>query len=674
MEKYQTKPKSMLDYTRNVKNTTHRKEESNFMNTMFEEPEKIANSTEDSSFSMLANRNTPQPKVQKSSPLVKPTIPSKRNKALENMLRRIQMREIAGKQQSHLELQQKSMRSSFNRPVNTPRHINEETPNFTSNYQNRPSISSSNGSNQGYIKHYSSSPNSQPNGERYSSEYNQIRNLDSNSRQNSTKFSSNYSQERQSAQKMQASHSVNSLIKRRTIQNVSRNSNHNTNSMDIRTAPSEKRFQPPPPIMPPKRSPMNSFGKNFDSDSKFQQGNQYPKAQKQINPNHIAHKNPKTFEITAKLNSTLNSNRRFEFQQKDSLPHNTHSESYQNSSRGSHNSISHQNSPQLKPLRGLIFPKSSSSSGFQQQPIPRKTQNLNNSPNYTERFSSQKNTIVEEHENNYSPKQSRFSASFHKSRQIIPQNYELNHSNDDQYDSMTQSGHNPRVLKSPIDSNESQYSSHPTEVKNECASSQSSNLFTLNRPQNQDNFKKTDQNSPVFDDSPATQFQTSYVQRKFTHDKIPFQSEDVYNTNRNKLNSALFRQNSIGSDLENNEVQPSLIPENSIQNMDPQERKTMIIEKLQFFEQNEALKHQILKILQDSVDGIADCQMLRKIKKTGRYLGSVALGMILYNMIESFGEDMIRKQYSHGSYVYSLSEDFRDLYQIALINAEDEEN
>ncbi|WP_371804732.1 hypothetical protein [Candidatus Lokiarchaeum ossiferum] len=666
MEKYQTKSNNLLDYTQTIKKEPQKSDEGYFMNTMFQDPEYKGNSTEDTSDSLLKNKNTPQQKIQRSSPIVKPTIPSKRNKALENMLRRIQMREITSKQQSsNLGCNQNTMGSDFHNRTNLYSQAHREISQDSKNYQNStPS-------------EYPSFPDSQQNTMKNVSEINQRSNLGSNSNLNLSQNASFRSQDNFSNQNEHTHQSVNSLIKRRTIQNISRNSMQNANSLNFKNFSSEKRLQPPPPIMPPKSNQMNYSGENFATDSNFQPHNQ-------INPSHIAHKNPKTFEITAKLNSTLNSNRRFEYRQNDSNIHNIPTKSHNKSSESAHNSISSQNLQQIRPLRSLVFPKSSSSSNFKQQTNRNESEKLQKSYNFTEKYSSIKQTppIDDEYKTTTAP--SRFSASFRNSQQKTFQNNDSNHLAEDHNDSNGRIRFNQNILNYPANSNvisnvnsnvnsnvisnvnsnvNSNYSKYPSQRQIDDPSNQSTNQFTLNRPLYQ---------SPISNDEISSPDPSSYVQRKFTQEMNSMQSDDVYKTNRNQLNSALFHQNPSNSPFDNNVAQSTLVPENSLQNMDPQERKTMIIEKLQFFEQSEVLKHQILKILHSSTEGIADCQMLRKIKKSGRYLGSVALGMILYNMIESFGEDMVQKQYSHGSYVYSLSEEFRDLYQIALINSEDE--
>ena len=47
-------------------------------------------------------------------------------------------------------------------------------------------------------------------------------------------------------------------------------------------------------------------------------------------------------------------------------------------------------------------------------------------------------------------------------------------------------------------------------------------------------------------------------------------------------------------------------------------------------------------------------------------MGSVALGMILYNLIETFGSDMISKKYEEGNDIYSISERFSGLLEKAF--------
>jgi hypothetical protein len=141
----------------------------------------------------------------------------------------------------------------------------------------------------------------------------------------------------------------------------------------------------------------------------------------------------------------------------------------------------------------------------------------------------------------------------------------------------------------------------------------------------------------------------------------PFQVENARFRNEQQEVFSNFSQNnqfqnSLQDDLLNNNGKNF----NEIEE-DPEQREISIIEKLNYILQAEPVKLEVLRLLMDR-NTHADCQLLREIKRN-RYMGSVALGMILYNLIESFGSDMISKRYSNGNDIYSISERFSGLLE-----------
>ncbi|MHA1776627.1 MAG: hypothetical protein ACTSWC_07610, partial [Promethearchaeota archaeon] len=54
----------------------------------------------------------------------------------------------------------------------------------------------------------------------------------------------------------------------------------------------------------------------------------------------------------------------------------------------------------------------------------------------------------------------------------------------------------------------------------------------------------------------------------------------------------------------------------------------------------------------------------REMKKSDRYIGTVALGLMMFHLIEEFGSDMIQRVDSDGRFTYSLSDDFKNLIKM----------
>ncbi|MHA1512014.1 MAG: hypothetical protein ACTSRX_09885, partial [Promethearchaeota archaeon] len=146
--------------------------------------------------------------------------------------------------------------------------------------------------------------------------------------------------------------------------------------------------------------------------------------------------------------------------------------------------------------------------------------------------------------------------------------------------------------------------------------------------------------------------------------KSPFQVENAKFQNDQKDNFSNFSQNnSLQNTLQDDLLYNTTNKINEIEE-DPEQREISIIENLHYIEQAEPVKLEVLRLLLDR-NKHADCQLLRKIKKN-RYMGTVALGMILYNLIETFGSDMISKNYDEGNDIYSISERFSGLIERAF--------
>ena len=143
--------------------------------------------------------------------------------------------------------------------------------------------------------------------------------------------------------------------------------------------------------------------------------------------------------------------------------------------------------------------------------------------------------------------------------------------------------------------------------------------------------------------------------------KSPFQVENAkFQNDQQEIFSNFSQNSSLQNSLQDNLINNTVDNINEIDE-DPEQREIEIIENLHYIQQAEPVKLEVLKLLMDR-NTHPDCQLLREIKRT-RYMGSVALGMILYNLIETFGSDMISKKYDEGNDIYSISERFSDLLE-----------
>ncbi|WP_457559663.1 hypothetical protein [Candidatus Harpocratesius sp.] len=101
-------------------------------------------------------------------------------------------------------------------------------------------------------------------------------------------------------------------------------------------------------------------------------------------------------------------------------------------------------------------------------------------------------------------------------------------------------------------------------------------------------------------------------------------------------------------------------------------RRSFIIETLSEMKSIAPLKIQILEMLNNK-ESISETELLRQIKKSGQYLGNVALGLMMFHLIEEFGSDMIQRSFSDGKYFYSLTSEFKQIIQHSYLNKEKSE-
>lgn len=96
----------------------------------------------------------------------------------------------------------------------------------------------------------------------------------------------------------------------------------------------------------------------------------------------------------------------------------------------------------------------------------------------------------------------------------------------------------------------------------------------------------------------------------------------------------------------------------------PAERNARVIELLNQMQKSNPSKLAVLNMLIDG-NPHPEIEILRQIKKT-RYIGSVAFGMMMFNLQEMFGKDMIKDEVRQGVKHYTLSSRFIDLCNVAL--------
>lgn len=89
-------------------------------------------------------------------------------------------------------------------------------------------------------------------------------------------------------------------------------------------------------------------------------------------------------------------------------------------------------------------------------------------------------------------------------------------------------------------------------------------------------------------------------------------------------------------------------------------RDSLILESLEDLKSTEPVKYTILSILVNDEEK-SESKLLREIKKSGRYMGSVALGVIMFHLIEEFGTAMISREFKEGMFWYKLSEEFKQM-------------
>ncbi|MHA1519693.1 MAG: hypothetical protein ACTSRK_05865 [Promethearchaeota archaeon] len=163
-----------------------------------------------------------------------------------------------------------------------------------------------------------------------------------------------------------------------------------------------------------------------------------------------------------------------------------------------------------------------------------------------------------------------------------------------------------------------------------------------------------------FQQNPSSQFRTPNLESRLT----PLQLADQISP----MNQIMMRQEEsrIMRQVQDNHLS---YPEPEMANLpaDKDLREALILETFLDIPKSEPVKHEILQFLLTS-GPISETVLLRKIKKSGRYMGRVALGLIMFHLIEEFGTDMIQRKFSERTYSYSVSDRFKEIVATAMKN------
>jgi hypothetical protein len=416
---------------------------------------------------------------------------------------------------------------------------------------------------------------------------------------------------------------------------------------------------PPPPKLPPEGREIPPF-LSFGSDEG-------------INPYQIEHKNPYDSTLTDALSESISGNKRFS--SGDDVKGNEYQKQDWNTNNSRNSLKNNQNDAQNRLQTPNVYHKSRIDQVNHLNHLKRV--NLRNQA--TSLFTNAQNhesmnrepSYYSSRENNYeNSSQKRFGLyNEHKNQDQLNQANQgnlfgkFNPNSNIRHDQFERNGQNQIT---PKFNNSNRLNNHNSNI----FGSNQLNSRNLQNPNTWDNFHqktlslkerlyKNSSNNLGFQGYP--QENQSYMENNF---ETPFQVENAKFRNDqqeafpNYSQNNLF-QNSLQDDLLNNTIDNI----NEIEE-DPEQREISIVENLQYIQQAEPVKLELLHILMDR-NKHADCQLLRKIKKK-RYMGTVALGMILYNLIETFGSDMISKNYEEGNDIYSISERFSGLLERAF--------
>ncbi len=160
-----------------------------------------------------------------------------------------------------------------------------------------------------------------------------------------------------------------------------------------------------------------------------------------------------------------------------------------------------------------------------------------------------------------------------------------------------------------------------------------------------------------FHQNPSSQFNTPNLESRLTPLHLRDQISPMNQIVMRQEESRIMRQVQ-DNHLSYPEPEMNHLPDND------DLRESLIIETLLDLPKSEPVKHEILQLLLAN-GSISETILLRKIKKSGRYMGRVALGLIMFHLIEEFGSDMIQRKFSERSYSYSVTERFKEIQTLA---------
>ena len=131
-----------------------------------------------------------------------------------------------------------------------------------------------------------------------------------------------------------------------------------------------------------------------------------------------------------------------------------------------------------------------------------------------------------------------------------------------------------------------------------------------------------------------------------------------------KLNSRNFEESVDNSEKEHTQILRSGHEKDQLSEENTKDRTTEAIEQLHYIQQSNPTSVFVLQHLLDG-QAHAEFEILREIKKN-RFMGSVAFGMLMYNLRILFGEEMVKSEEVQRVRYFSLSPALIDMIRIAF--------
>ncbi len=421
---------------------------------------------------------------------------------------------------------------------------------------------------------------------------------------------------------------------------------------------------PPPPKLPPEGREIPPF-LSFGSDEG-------------INPYQINHKNPYDSTLTDALSESITGNKRFSSNDVRNGNGNDYQEPLWNNNYSNNTFQNNQNNLQNRPQNPNVYHKSRIDQVNQLNHLKRvnlrnqttslftNTQNQESMNREPSNYSSRENNYENSSKNGFGFYNNR--ANGNKSNQF--ENFIQKSNRRQNYNERNGQNQFTNDFNDSLRSNSQNYNNSINRNNNNNFGSLQPDSRNFQNSNTRDNFHRKTLSlkerlyKPTLNNSGFQGYSQENKHNIENNYESPFQVENAKFQNDQQDHLSNFSQN---NSLQNS-LQDDLLynTENKINEIEeePEQREISIIENLHYIEQAEPVKLEVLRILMDR-NKHPDCQLLRKIKRN-RYMGSVALGMILYNLIETFGSDMISKNYEEGNDIYHISERFSGLIERAF--------